>query len=274
MRWLAGILGVVLVATMALAGVVVMRQRASILGATQKGTALEHDLAESYGALGDRDRRIEELTSAAAKLEAQRAEHEKQGKALTSQLTAQQLAAAGQQRALAELGELQRDRDAAKARLDQLTRFVSQFKKLIDTGKLTVEVRRGRLALVMPNDVLFDEAKVAIKPDAQAALHEIAETLKGVKDRQFEIVGHTDSTPMKSTEFPSNWELSTTRALAVVKLLIESGVPGGMLAATGRGEWEPRDVNFTPYGRAKNRRIEIVLEPQVGELMKLSQLKM
>ena len=253
MRWIALTLAVLLVGTVAVGGVLLVKQRASILASIDKVLSLESAVAERDARIAAGGAKIDQQAKEIAKVDAAR---EEKDKALAAQANAQQKAVTDQQRALSELAELQKDRDAAKARLDQLQRFIQQFKKLIDAGKLQVEVRRGRLVLVMPNDVLFDEAKVAIKPDAQTALREIAATLKTVKDRQFQIVGHTDATPIKSTEFPSNWELSSARSLAVVKLLIDAGVPGSMLAATARGEYEPRDSNLYPYGRARNRRIE------------------
>ncbi len=183
-------------------------------------------------------------------------------------------ARAADKNALAELADLQHERDEAAARNAELTKFVAQFQKLVDAGKLAIEVHHGRLVLVLPNDVLFDEGRTAIKSGGHDALDEIAKTLATLPGRTFQIVGHTDTTPIKTKAFPSNWELSATRALAVVKLLLEDGVPGNMLAATGRGGWEPIASNGTPYGRAKNRRIEIVLEPQMGDLLKLSQLQL
>lgn len=247
------VLTVLLVATFTASGFVLNRQRTSLVLSAARTADLEHAVDLQIASSKEKDAKIGALEAKVAKLDAERA---------------------AQTKALAELAELQRDRDAARARAEQLTKFVEQFRRLIDAGKLTVEVRHGQLVLVLPNDVLFDEAKVALKPDGVAALTEIAATLKTVKDRQFQVVGHTDSTPIKTTEFPSNWELSSVRALAVVKLLVESGVPASMLAASARGEWEPVASNANAFTRAKNRRIEIVVQAPIGDLVKLGQLKM
>ena len=247
------VLTVLLLATASASAFAIHRQRESIVLAASKSGELERALGQRDVAMHERDQQIAALKTATAKLEADRA---------------------AQAKSLAELAPLQRERDAARARAEQLTKLVSQFQKLIDAGKLQVEIRHGHLVLVLPNDVLFDEGKVAIKPDGQAALAEIAATLRDVQGRQFQVVGHTDAMPIKTTEFPSNWELSSARALAVVKLLIETGVHGGVLAATGRGEWEPRATNGNAYGRMKNRRIEIVLEPLLPSDLKIPQLKM
>jgi chemotaxis protein MotB len=231
----------------------IIRQRVSLSAAGAANDELGRLVATRDGALRERDKKLADLEK---------------------NLTALQTARAADKAALDELADLQRERDAATARNAELSKFVAQFQKLVDAGKLAIEVRHGRLVLVMPNDVLFDEGRTAIKSGGHDALDLIAKTLATLPGRTFQIVGHTDTTPIKTKAFPSNWELSSTRALAVVKLLLEDGVPGNMLAATGRGEWEPIAPNGTAYGRAKNRRIEIVLEPQMGDLLKLSQLKM
>ena len=185
------VLTVLLLATASASAFAIHRQRESIVLAASKSGELERALGQRDVAMHERDQQIAALKTATAKLEADRA---------------------AQAKSLAELVPLQRERDAARARAEELTKLVSQFQKLIDAGKLQVEIRHGHLVLVLPNDVLFDEGKVAIKPDGQAALAEIAATLRDVQGRQFQVVGHTDATPIKTTEFPSNWELSSARA--------------------------------------------------------------
>jgi chemotaxis protein MotB len=247
MRPATVLLSALLVVATSSSGFLIQRQRAALVAAAARTSDLERANADQASSAKARDARVASLEAYVARLDAEKLAREK---------------------ALADLAGLQKDRDAAKARAEQLTKLVEQFRKLIDAGKLQVEVRHGRLVLVLPNDVLFDEAAVAIKPDGVAALAEIAATLKTVKDRTFQVVGHTDSTPIKTLEFPSNWELSTERSLAVVKLLVDQGVPPSMLAATGRGEWEPIAPNANAFNRARNRRIEIVLEQPIADLAK------
>jgi chemotaxis protein MotB len=169
----------------------------------------------------------------------------------------------------AQLEELKRFRAEAEARQKLMDDLVAKFKKLIDTGKLKVVVRRGRLVLQLHNEVLFDPAKAEIKPAGKAALTEIAATLKTVTGRKFQIAGHTDAIPIKSKEFPSNWELSTARALEVLRLLVSLGVNPAALSAAGYGPYDPVGNNNTGVGQALNRRIEITLVPDLGELAKL-----
>jgi chemotaxis protein MotB len=169
----------------------------------------------------------------------------------------------------AQLEELKRFKAEAEARQKLMDDLVAKFKKLIDTGKLKVVVRRGRLVLQLHNEVLFDPAKAEIKPAGKAALTEIAATLKTVTGRKFQIAGHTDAIGIKTKEFPSNWELSTARALEVLKLLVSLGVSPAALSAAGYGPYDPVGNNNSGVGQALNRRIEITLVPDLGELAKL-----
>jgi chemotaxis protein MotB len=143
---------------------------------------------------------------------------------------------------------------------------------MIDAGKLKVIIRDGRMIIALPNDVLFDSGKTAIKPDGQAALAEVAQVLAGIGDRHFLVAGDTDDVPIHTSRFPSNWELSTARAVEVVKFLVDKGMKPELLAAAGYGQFDPVVANDTPEHRAQNRRIEIVLQPNLSDLPPLDGL--
>jgi len=170
----------------------------------------------------------------------------------------------------AELEELRAQKAAADARAKLFDDFVKKLKTMIDAGKLEIQTRRGQIVLALATDVLFDAGKTEIKPEGQKALGEVAAALKGVSNRRFQVAGHTDTFPIHNKEFPSNWELSTARAVAVVKLLIKEGVKADVLSAAGYAEFDPAQSNANDKGRAKNRRIEIVLVPNVEELVKVT----
>jgi chemotaxis protein MotB len=97
--------------------------------------------------------------------------------------------------------------------------------------------------------------------------------LKTVSARLFQVSGHTDNLPIKNTEFASNWELSTARAVVVVKFLAEKGVNPAVLSAAGYGEFDPVASNGDAPIRSKNRRIEISLVPNIEELISIPELK-
>ncbi|HEY5242898.1 MAG TPA: OmpA family protein, partial [Polyangiaceae bacterium] len=144
--------------------------------------------------------------------------------------------------------------DRAKT-LDDLQ---TKFKRMIDAGHLKVTTRHGRVVLQLHNDVLFDTGESDVKPAGKTALAEIAATLRGVGAKRFQVAGHTDNQPItteKKKQFPTNWELSTARAIAVLKLLTSEGVDPSTLSAAGYGPYDPVAPNGTADGQAKNRRI-------------------
>ena len=119
------------------------------------------------------------------------------------------------------------------------------------------------------------QARMITEPDpvTAAALAELAGILRTIKDRDFQIAGHTDNVPIRTRQFPSNWELSTARAVSVVKFLQESGVGPTHLSASGYAEFQPAANNETKEGKAANRRIEIVLMPNLNELPDLTEIE-
>lgn len=172
----------------------------------------------------------------------------------------------------AELDELRRQKAAAESRLKLFEDFLAKFRKMIEAGKLDITVRRGQIVLALGTDILFDTGKTEIKPEGRAALVEVADVLKGVSGRRFQVAGHTDNVPIKTKEFASNWELSAARALAVIKLLLEKGVRPDVLSAAGYAQFDPARPNSNEKSRAKNRRIEIVIVPNIEDLVKMPDL--
>jgi chemotaxis protein MotB len=117
--------------------------------------------------------------------------------------------------------------------------------------------------------VLFDSGQTTVKPSGRQALTQVASILRSISDRHFQVAGDTDNVPISSAAFPSNWELSTRRAVEVVHFLIEQGMKPELLSAAGYGEFDPVASNDSPEGRKKNRRIEISLQPNIDELVSL-----
>ncbi len=114
----------------------------------------------------------------------------------------------------------------------------------------------GEVLIRMGDEVLFDPGASELKPQALRVLAGIANSVRG-KTESVYVEGHTDNVPISTPEFPSNWELSAARALSVVRLLEEAGVPPGQLAAVGHSQYIPIAPNDTPEGRTKNRRVEL-----------------
>jgi len=173
-----------------------------------------------------------------------------------------------------QLEEAKRAMQEAHDRGKLLDELQAKFKKMIDAGHLKVTTRHGRAVLQLKNDVLFSPGEAEVKPDGKQAINEVAATLKQVGTKRFQVAGHTDSQPIttdKKKDFPTNWELSAARAIAVVKLLVAQGVDPAAVSAAGYGPYDPVASNATPEGEAKNRRIELTLMPRVTELVTTAQ---
>lgn len=169
------------------------------------------------------------------------------------------------------LTELQAAQRASEARAALYKDLTFRLKKQIDDGDLSIVIRDGRMVLQLPNDVLFDTGRTDLKPAGKKALSAVADVMRMMPQRQFQVAGHTDNVPIHNSQFASNWELSSGRALRVVHFLIGEGVDGTSLSAAGYSEVDPVSPNDTPENRKKNRRTEITLQPNIDELVKIPQ---
>lgn len=140
---------------------------------------------------------------------------------------------------------------------------IGRFQSLISAGRLSVAIDRGRMVIQLPQDILFESGSATLGSDGRGTLAEVASVLADIDDRSFQVEGHTDNVPIATARFPSNWELSTARALSVVRLLVDRGVNPMTLSGAGYGEFRPVAENTSPEGRRRNRRIEIVMLPNL-----------
>lgn len=168
----------------------------------------------------------------------------------------------------AKIADLGKQLNVALAnRVGELERYRSEF-----FGKLRAalgersDVRVVGDRFVLPTDILFDSGSADLGPEAQERLATLAQTVKEVSaeipsdiDWVLRIDGHTDKRPINTPRFPSNWELSSARAVAIVKYLVVQGIPAHRVSANGFGSFQPLDGADTPEAYAKNRRIEIQL---------------
>lgn len=176
-----------------------------------------------------------------------------------------------------ELERLKGERDAAieaaKKRLETLRRMLAKFKSMIESGKIKIKISNNKMVVEMASEILFPSGKAKLSPQGEEAIAEVAQVLATIGDRNFQVAGHTDNVPITKKKFKSNWELSTARAVAVVKHMIKNGMDSTNLSAAGYAETQPAASNDTEEGRAQNRRIEIVLQPNLDELPNLSELE-
>ena len=172
---------------------------------------------------------------------------------------------------MAKLSATLEDLERAKAAADKRNRafrdLLAKFKGMVDAGKLQVEVRNGLMLVKLPDNILFDPGKTALKKEGQDAIVQVTGILNGIEGRKFQVAGHTDNRPIgKNSKYSSNWELSAARALEVLDLMVKSGMDARRLSAAGYADVLPVATNDTDEGRRQNRRIEIVLVPNIEDL--------
>ena len=180
-------------------------------------------------------------------------------------------AAASLNASRAELEELRAEHAEAEKRLLAFKSLTEKFQKMIDSGKLQITLRHGRMVVKLPAGVLFASGSAELSKEGKDALREVATILRPMHDRRFMVAGHTDNLPIDPkarppSPFKNNLELSTARALTVAQQLIAFGMPKSRLVAAGYAEHEPVRSNANEAGRQENRRIELVLLPNVTEL--------
>lgn len=227
--------------------------------------------AQLSAATAERDRLSKSLDDSSALVDEFRKRLEKLGQNV-EKLTSERGQLAGALDATRErLEELRKQKATAEALAATFQSLVTRLKSMIDAGQLKVIIRDGRMLIAMPNDVLFDSGRTDLKKDAQTTLTNVAQVLSTITDRHFLVAGHTDNVPIRTERFPSNWELSAARAVEVTRFLVARGMKPELLAAAGYGEFDAVAANEADT-RSLNRRIEIVLQPNLSELPSLSGL--
>jgi chemotaxis protein MotB len=145
---------------------------------------------------------------------------------------------------------------------DQYSALNKKLSAELGADQAQITQLQNQLKVTMVNEVLFPEGGWTLSPKGEAALAKIAPTLAALKGQQIVVEGFTDNEPIGPAlraRFPSNLELSSARADSVVRYLVSKGVPSNIISAQGFGESRPVASNSTPEGRAKNRRVEIVI---------------
>lgn len=248
----------------------IARLNAGLTAAGQLAAQRDKSLSEAQGKTRDIQSKLDD---AIAENDQLRKELARLGKNADTLLAEKGSLAGALADAKGRLEELRKAQAAADSRAALFKQLALRFQKMIDAGQLKVSLRNGRMVIQLANDVLFDSAHTDLKPAGQQALAQVASVLKTIPDRHFQIAGNTDNVPIQTAGFPSNWELSTRRAVEVVHFLVAQGVQPGMLSAAGYGEFDPVEPNDTAPNKAKNRRIEISLQPNINELVAVPDAK-
>jgi chemotaxis protein MotB len=141
-----------------------------------------------------------------------------------------------------------------------------EMRAALQSKDITISQLQGKLTVNILDHVLFDSGEGSLKVEGQEVLRRLAAVLTAHTNRALHVIGHTDNVPIRASarsRYASNWELSTARATTAVRFLHEqAGVNPKQLGALGYGEFHPIADNSTPEGRAKNRRIAVVILPE------------
>lgn len=217
--------------------------------------------ANSSSALAENSRRNRELL----------AELESREKALNeerSRLERLQKELAARSR---RVDELESSIAAQEEKMNNLKNSLSRALTNFEGRGLTVEQREGKVYVSMENKLLFNSGSWAVGPEGRKAVEQLGQVLAENPDIAVLIEGHTDNVPYTgSGQLQDNWDLSTKRATSIVQILRENnGIEPQNLTAAGRGEHAPIASNETAEGKAKNRRIEVILTPKLDEVNRL-----
>ena len=150
--------------------------------------------------------------------------------------------------------------DLMKQEIQEMERLKQELEETVAQveNRIVVEVDQRGVILRFQDSVLFDSGKAVLKEEAYEILNVVGEILNDLENN-IRVEGHTDNLPINTPQFPSNWELSTSRATNVLRFLLEFGIEPGKLSAVGYGEYHPIAENGNEDGRSKNRRVDIVI---------------
>jgi chemotaxis protein MotB len=243
--------------------------------------ALGQQLAAAEATTQDRDTKLSELSTTSHNLQAQldeatainqqlRGELERLGKDVDKVLADRGTLAKALDDAKSRLEELRKAQAAAETRTQLFQDLGRRFQALVAAGQLRVESRGNRVVMNVKSDLLFDAGQAEVRAAGKGALMEIARALETTAPspqgaRRFLVTASVDDAPLKSKKFESTWDLTTARAVAVVKYLVSLGVPATSLTAAGGGSFDPLVPNDSADARTRNRRVEIALLPGTEE---------
>jgi chemotaxis protein MotB len=235
----------------------------AVLGAAVGGVYATQRLTRANNRVADLQQQTERTSKELATCGSARAELESLAADASASLVASR----------SELDELRANRAENEKRLAAFKTLTEKFRKMNDSGKLQVVMRHGRMVVKLPAGILFASGSAEVSKEGQTALAEVASILKQFPDRRFMVAGHTDNVAIgPPSPFKNNLELSTARALTVIAQLVSAGMRSSHLVAGGYAEFEPVRENSNEAGRQENRRIEIVLLPNISELPPLPDL--
>ncbi|UAY53332.1 OmpA/MotB family protein [Ferruginibacter albus] len=235
--------------------------------------ALRNDSTQLANKIEEMNTKITALNGDVSSMNKKIADLNNEKNALDQQTTSQQNALnqttqtlQQQRQRLQQLEQLlEQQRKQSRELKDKMSEALNNFK----SNELTITQKNGKVYVSLSEELLFPSGSAVVNPRGVDALAKLAAVLNLNPDISVDIEGHTDSIPIKG-RYQDNWDLSTARANSIVRILVNNyKVDPVRVIASGHSKYDPVDVNFTPQGRANNRRTEIILSPKLDEMYKL-----
>jgi chemotaxis protein MotB len=219
---------------------------------------------------GKYEKKAKEAADAAGRADAAAAQAtacESKAAALQKELTA---ATQARDELQVKAASLAQEKGAAEAKSKQYEQLAGQLQGQIKAGQIEISELRGKMTVKLKDKVLFPSGSAKLNKDGQNALDAVAGVFKDMQGKNVIVAGYTDDVPTAGGGYKDNWDLSSARAISVVRYLASKGVPPTMLGAVGFSQFRPIVANDSPENRSQNRRIEIALtaadyEPPVVE---------
>lgn len=237
-----------------------------LLDAQMQARSLQNDSALMASKIADQQASINKLQASLDALNQQNAQLNNDASNKEGQVNSLQQNLQAQQKRLQELQSLldQQKNKAAELRNKMKTALVG-----FNDSDLTITQKNGKVYVSLSEKFLFPSGSAVVNDSGKIALGKLANVLIVNPDISVVIEGHTDSIPIRG-KFEDNWALSTARSSSVVRILVNNyKVDPAKVVASGHAWYDPVDTNSTPEGRARNRRTEIILSPNLDELYKL-----
>ena len=146
-----------------------------------------------------------------------------------------------------------------EAKSKQYEQLAGQLQGQIKAGQIEISELRGKMTVKLKDKVLFPSGSAKLNKEGQKALDAVADVFKDMQGKNVIVAGYTDDVPTAGSAYKDNWDLSSARAISVVRYLASKGVPPEMLGAAGFSQYRPVVANDSPANRSQNRRIEIAL---------------
>lgn len=234
-------------------------------------TNLQKDSTATHGQLNDCNVQVTNLNADKLSLQDQRTSLQNQNASVHSDLKAlsssSEMTIADQ---ATRLKNLQNIIQSQKDVLSRLKNSISDALMKYKTDELSVSIKDGSVYVSLQEKLLFKSGSDVVDPKGVDALRSLALVLNSTKDINVLIEGHTDNVPIRTALFKDNWDLSTARATAIVRILTkDNGFDSRRITSSGRSEFRPLNSNDTLEGKAGNRRTEVILSPDLNELYQM-----